>query len=531
MNRRNEHQGVDQERGDETPAGGEDQALPDGGPRRSFFFRLQKSAHRKFPDVVPDPELGERLVVWRQRDAESNSKSAPPPDEVIDLRCVWAVEVYTPSQIGALLRGFEKLGWDTGDPLSANRNPALWIQHNRESASGGGWMNLGVIRRPGAPGFLSHAREAPLPAGVDYALAGLYSLTSSLTCLVVCFVVDESRSRCLEHTLRKERETYAVHERGGYRIIGPVNQKEDDVRLVRDEVRQLATGWLSNHLPGLFASGILAGEFPTCEFLTLRNRVPFPPHDQRDHKRENWLRILDIDNNFRAWHGDDPPGLKFLWPLTRDRSNRFHAVIAARERDFSEELLQTYGGKDRDTIVYHVDEYVNGLLSRWALVGVLSGFERYLNNVRDSAAFNPSHRAKPLELLRSLGGYLAQSIDISAASAELRKFAEHRGLFNYPVADFYPCDTTFHGDEKIAFGEVLRQQIGERAEWLRNTDRSVRDILNQYGTTFGNRENIKLQRRIAVLTWLIVALTVAIAALTALTVLPAINTGNLSWPW
>ena len=175
MNQRNEPQGVDQERGDETPAGGEDQVLPDGGRRRSFFFRLQRTAHRKFPDVVPGPELGERLAGWRKRDAESNSKSAPPPDEVIDLRCVWAVEVYTPSQIGALLRGFEKLGWDTGDPLSANRNPALWIQHNRESASGGGWMNLGFIRRPGASEFVGHTREAPLPAGVDYALAGLYS--------------------------------------------------------------------------------------------------------------------------------------------------------------------------------------------------------------------------------------------------------------------------------------------------------------------------------------------------------------------
>ena len=33
------------------------------------------------------------------------------------------------------------------------------------------------------------------------------------------------------------------------------------------------------------------------------------------------------------------------------------------------------------SLVFYVDEFVNAMLSRWALVGVLSGFERYLKQM------------------------------------------------------------------------------------------------------------------------------------------------------
>ena len=107
---------------------------------------------------------------------------------------------------------------------------------------------------------------------------------------------------------------------------------------------------------------------------------------------------------------------------------------------------------------------------------------------------------------------------------ELQKFAEHE------VADFHPCDTTFHRDKEVVFGEALRRWIAERAEWFCNTEYSVWNVLNQYRATFGNRENIKLQLCITFLTRVITALTVTVAVLNTRTAIATINAGSLSCP-
>ena len=151
--------------------------------------------------------------------------------------------------------------------------------------------------------------------------------------------------------------------------------------------------------------------------------------------------------------------------------------------------------------------------------------------MRDSAAFKPNHRARPLHLLEDLGSHVAQSVDISAVSAELQRFAECEELFKHGINVFYPCDPSLYRNKETTLIEEMRKQTAKRAEWLRNIDRYVRDVLIQYGTTVGVRENIKLQKHTARLTWVILALTIVIVILTGLTTVISINAGNLSWPW
>ena len=87
---------------------GADQEENDVARARSLSFRLQKYGFRKFPSFIPDPERHELLQMYRRYDAADNAKSEPPSGEVIESRCVWAIEFYTPSQISKLLRGFEE---------------------------------------------------------------------------------------------------------------------------------------------------------------------------------------------------------------------------------------------------------------------------------------------------------------------------------------------------------------------------------------------------------------------------------------
>lgn len=148
---------------------------------------------------------------------------------------------------------------------------------------------------------------------------------------------------------------------------------------------------------------------------------------------------------------------------------------------------------------------------------MLSDFERYLNNLRDSVIFDPKHRVKPLHLLKGIGRYLPQSVDIGAVSAELQEFAKSRYLFRQNITDFYACFQPLNQVDKTMLRDVLKNHIKKRSEWIRNVDRSFRDLLIQYASALGTRENIKLQKRIGCLTWVIVILTIILVILATVT--------------
>ena len=201
----------------------------------------------------------------------------------------------------------------------------------------------------------------------------------------------------------------------------------------------------------------------------------------------------------------------------------YNAVMVAREEDFTDKILKPDGKKNRLSLVSYIDENVNDLLSRWALLGMLSGYERYLNTMRDSVLFDPKHRAKPQHLLEGLRSHFSQSVDISAISIELQDLAESHHLFELNTNDFRMCYRPLNKVDNPTLSKVLRDHIKERAGWIRNIDRSFRDILTQYGTALGIRENIKLQKRISRLTWVIVVLTIMIMFLTAITTFVSIE--------
>jgi hypothetical protein len=509
-----------------------EQEAPLKTPYCNIFCKLQRYGFRKFPSLIPYADRRKILRLSRERDEKENSKTEPPLDETVDLRCIWAVEFYMPSQVANLLRGFEKLGWNTDDTTISQISPTRWIQQLRETAHGGGWFNLGPISRPGNKNFFHIGRTSPLPPEVEYAIAAMYSMTSSITCIVIGFILDKKYSGRLDESLRRKRQTVLEPlTGGGYRLPGPTSQKVTDIRAIRTELRESAANWFRTHLPGIFASGLLEDEFPTCEFMTLRKARPFPKESERNSEEDEWLRLLDIDRDINAWVADGMLGLKFVWPLLRDEKKRFHAIVAAKEDAFSADELRGYGGGDRSSYVIYVDRRVNGLLSRWALLGVLAGFERHHNKIRDSAIFRTSQQRKSLRLLGEFYNNLSQSVDINAMSMELGHFAGRQVSFEQDVEVFRPSNFRFYRNKEITLSQELREQIAGRSKWLENTDRSVRDLLCQYSTVLGTRENIRLQNSISRMTWWIVFLTFVIATLTALTVYSAIKSGEIFWIW
>lgn len=501
-------------------------------PSRGLYVRLRYAAYRQFPSLLPDPHRSEILGKSRERDEKDNAETEPASDEAIDIRCIWGVELYTPSQIPKLLRRFNALGWNTSEPSLPDRNPADWIQRYRESAHGGGWFNLGPLYRPGDRRFHGVGREAPLPEEVDYAIASIYSLTSSVTCIVICFLLHERHGRRFDDALRHKRQTILEPRgRGGYHLPGPSQLKERNIRRIRRDMRGMVSDWFCANLPGMFSDGALAGEFPTCEFTTLRRAHPCPSRDSRDPDSHQWLGVLDIDHDLDTWESESLPGLKFVWPLMRDHANRYHAVLTCREDTVPDERRRGYGDDERTSYTVYIDRHVNGLLGRWSLLALLAGYESHLNTTRDSTTSRIEKRGQVLRHLEMVRRHVAQSIDISAASAEMKDLSEQKRLFLHGVETFYPCAPDLYYDNKITLGDALREQISERSGWLREVDQSIRNLLIEHGTALGTRENIRVQRRMVILTWVMAGLTILITGLTAVTAIASINSGDLSWPW
>ena len=487
-------------------------------PEKAVWYRLRRAAHRRLPGLFSHPVSSEAVRAHRKRDAEENAETAPPADEFVDLRCLWAVEFYTPAHIDQLLASFRRLGWDKEDYVTAT-DPGQWLQQLRERPYGGGWLNFGTIVRPDARGVFGINRTAPLPEHVKNATGKMYSLTSSLTCVCIGFEFTETFARQFDDALRLQRHTYTKPSRRGYQIIGPESQKVAHVRDIRKQMQRSALTWFQKHMPGLFASGLLEGGIPTCEFVSLRQSEPFTPRDKTS-RWPSYLFTLGIEHDIDAWLSADAPGLKFAWPSARRGDNPYHAILAIKEEAMSEERIETWGS-GRDGQINYVDLIIQGLLGRWAILPMLNGYARHLNAIRDSTALRPSARTNALKVLDSLSRHVSYNADIAAVTSELIPFAENAHLFEHDVASFKPVRPDLCKNASHTLADGIRISVLEQAKWLQKSDLSVRDHLTQYGSLLGSNENVKLQRQLGTLTWIIVVLTVAILLLTFLALVAA----------
>ncbi|GEM_PF-2698205 len=502
-------------------------------PRRAkLIWRLQSKLSRRFPSIVPHPERRSLLQGIRQSDAEANARTTLTGDEAVSLQCLWVVEFYTPAHISSLLTGFEELGWNLPDSSGAASNPTRWIQRIRHSPQGWGWLNLGTIYRDDAQARSSQSRSAPLPNEVEYAIAAMHSLTSSLACIVIGFVYDENKRNCFERELKKDRQTFFQNiPKGGYTILTPDAQKVRSVRDVRTQLRTEAFNFFRSCLPGLFASGVLLHEFPTCEFLLLHEMAESSGDENGASRIPKWHNILGIDDDHHIWDAMWLEGLSFTWPLDRVDNSQYQSAIVAREETFSDDVMKMYGGRDRNSVIYYVDHSLSALFSRWGVLGMLSGYERCLNIMRDSLVPTSAEVVKSAKILRQIRNHLVRSIDIATMASDLQEFVKTKAIYSMNMHDFKVRKTFFPEEGDISLTEILSQQTTDRMAGVHEVEKNLRDVLMQYGNTISAQQNIKLQRRMTFLTWAIVLLTIVAVGLAATSVFVSASSERLVLPW
>lgn len=485
-------------------------------PRRrglhAKWHTLQRRAFHKVPWLFPNPDLPEMLNVHRRRDAQRNQENSLPAEESVEFHALWALEYYTPAHVDALLDGLTRLGWHKPSP-GADRDIVEWVRELRNHESGGSWFNIGVIKRPDEKGLFGLSRVAPLPSEFDYAFGQIVSLTPSITCLTIAFVPKKDVIHSYEQALRQDYVTTVRRQGTSYSILDPYFRRRDAIRDLRATYRSAAANWFKQHLPGVFCSGHLGDEIPTCELISLRNAAPFPVRGDGDPRPARYLDHLGVSTDIDAWQSTSLPGLYFSWPL-RDETNKYHAILAAQRATLERPSIYGQTATPDDCFAQVVNDNAQHMLQLWGILALLTGYQTTISRTRDSNLLGSSRRLPAVSILHSLASLSSASRDIMPIASELRA-EDEAALPSWTrfAEGFQPVNTRFNGASGLV--QCLVARISERAVQIGQSDRTVRELISQRSAIISAYENVRIQEHIRRLTIVIFVLTAAAVLIAA----------------
>ena len=447
------------------------QVLAKWGPWRRFAWYLKTQRE-------------ERQGVWRERDSEENERGRLPPTESVQLPAIWVAELYTPSSVEGLFRGISNLGWEHG--RSRDDSLLKWMSEVRQGRRAG-WISLGLVSPPSRVHFMSE-RTAVLPEGVDAALPILISMTPSITALVTAFILDDQAAASVDKPLRAEYATRSTRSplfrrrdllfhilfgapvRLARHIYDPDLQRREVVRTCLAELERACTHWVRQNLPGVFASGIRSGAFPTA--LILVTEVAAPVTEEARSIRA--FDGLAINRDYDTWGSEEWPGARLVLPRSWDEEG-LRLTFACRRRDAFPERPGYPDPESNWTIAQRADDLIHGLLSRWALSGILDGYHELLSELRDRLAGTQTHR--PVQDLKALRLLVRTKLfDIVASSHDIEEFASEQWRYRHDVLEMKYARSS--EPEQTNLLDTLTREQHRRCEQVRRDAELLRTILS-----------------------------------------------------
>ena len=482
---------------------------------REIAYQIRTVGNRCLPSYIRPPYPKARLAEILSTDPSQNEKSTPPEDEVIDLCSMWVTEFYTPAYMDDMLNDLEHLGWNKVD--GGARNPVSQLSDYGTSQFGQRWIPLGrIVSRDDSDYYNPRPLSTDLPQQVKYAYGDIYCFTPSLIALTIEFVFDEEYRWAFQEALRQDRESYVTPiETTSYMIHDPGHQKKDHIEKIRKDAAKVVSNWIENNVPGLFSAGLLKGDFPTCEFVTLNRAIPFPMRTELDDSDTDYLKHLGLNSRYEAWKSAQYPGLR-LDPVARSAGLKHHAILSIKESNWVEQ--ESLGGENqnRESRIYRMHMTMVGILGIWAILPLLRGYADHFKELRKSTLLGYPSDGQFEDALKGISESLSFSVDISAVTSELASYVYERIPLGFDIETFTPCADWPGNTQEASLWGNIHNQIGEYAKWLQAMDDSLRDQMTQYGNLLGMLEDIRLQKQI---TWLTIVLAILTVVLTVFTIL------------
>lgn len=474
--------------------------------------------HARYPNVIPNP-YGEDKTYYRERDAETNAKSALDEDVSLELGCIMVSEIFGPNEIETLYDGLEKIGWDRERTPVRDESNIEWLKKQRLYGSEGR-MPLGWIHRPEeAKKYVGVRYTAEFPKQFSSLLVTISQLTPSTTCLSIGFVLTDEAAIEYSNAINEPAKTTRVPKRRSraYSIMGVEHVKEERVRRIRQKYRNIGIEWLSKNFPGFFSAHCVSSQFPTAEFLSLEQFTPFDKDAPRDRGWEHWSRFVNIEHDFRSWTCSSVPSLKFSFDAARRDKISNHMTVALRWDTLSDEDLNTYGGNSLGSRTFFANERLDGIIARYALAAYLRELLRSLKETRQSLSARSKARSSTSEV-EKISAFFRRSIGVPSIAREVLALSENDASFRWNATGFTQQS---HRDEEKPYEikEGLKSFLGRLSRQLLEEDQDTREFLNQLSSAIGAKESIAAQRRmewVALLALAVAVISMAVSIYTAL---------------
>jgi hypothetical protein len=225
------------------------------------------------------------------------------------------------------------------------------------------------------------------------------------------------------------------------------------------------------------------------------------------------LEGTDLDADYDAWESKDWPGVRMTFPHGWRKEDLRLRFGAQREKGFPPEKYYFEPMSDW-TIAQRANDYVPGLLTKFALSCLLDGYHQHLSASRDVAARRRS-AFRPIRDLRRLRTLVrTEAFDIGSAASEVRALAQDKHAYEWQMIDLTYVRTVGGGHPRLI--DSLRKGQVARAKQL---DAESRLLLSSLATTADLTQtisNVRVQR-------LILFLTVVSVAIATTAVIVALN--------
>lgn len=499
---------------------GADGATSTAGPDETSFHAHLKGhpLYRRWRGYRFNTRDDERRF-WRNRDPKENEEGRLPDLETLTIPAVWVVEVYTPSTVTGLFDGIQRLKWERG--VSRNDDLLDWMSRVREGRSAG-WTNLGLVSSRDDRHFMAE-RTAVLPHGIRAVLPRLVSLTPSLTAMLACFVLDEEAARALNEPLRRDYTTYikkrryspwdlALYFAGrkhgifGGTVHSPDIQRRDQSSAALAKAETRCSDWVSQHLPGTFTQEEHRGVHPTAVLVVTDNLEPLT-------SAVDDIRAFDgigLNRSFRAWKTHEFPGVRLRVRDSWDE-DALRLLFAGRRSDIAPHRPGYHDPESDWTLAQHANDFIPGLLSRWALSCLLDGFNHRLSELRDRTASDLGH-APVRELRQPRRLARTELLDLQVATADIEALAGSDSWYRYDVIE--PVDADERGRPRPDLVPSMQEFQLHRSQRLQEDVQRLLTSLSLSAEMTQTISNIRVQRLLVLLTIASVLAALAAVAVT-----------------
>jgi hypothetical protein len=433
----------------------------------------------------------------RMFDADQNAETTPPEDVSIRWGGMWTVEIYTPTHMPRLIEGLRALGWDTNRRFRGS-DLVSWLSNMRTGT--GGWTSAGPFRPRGAPAW--HLQELDIPRGFSLMVPVFFQLAPGLVALMVGWVFEPEEQGAIEATVREPAESTAESLKGGGTSVTSADMnKAARVAKLRNEMRDRATSWVGDSLPGLFMRDLTTEPMPAWDLLltdgTHLVREQLGGHDWRDVVG---YAVAD------EWKSPDTLGLSMLVPrFLSDRNAAVPALFATRA-----DIVDDGHNGDSSTLedypwwlIQRLNESLGPLLGWWAVEGALDGIDRALAEAREDlvGAGGRTGRVRPrLDAMRKR--VLPATFHVSALARGAQLLQDPESYVRRTLPHFEGVERQF-GPTSFRprpLEEAIVERLAEASTRLVDDARSTAEGWRAFTDVLLARTNLNLQNTIIIVT-------------------------------